>query len=89
MVDFEHRSAIKSQALVDFIADSTLAAFDTTLQFEESTWTVQCDGALGTAGTGIAAILKPPKGPKLCHAARLEFLTTNNIAKYEVVPYEG
>ena len=61
------------------------AAFDTTLQFEESTWTVQCDGALGTAGTGIAAILKPPKGPKLCHAARLEFLTTNNIAKYEAV----
>jgi hypothetical protein len=33
VVDFEHRSAIKSQALADFIADWTPAAFDTTLQF--------------------------------------------------------
>ena len=31
VVDFEHRSAIKSQALVDFIADWTPAAYDTTI----------------------------------------------------------
>ena len=31
VVDFEHRSAIKSQALADFIVDWTPAAFDTTL----------------------------------------------------------
>ena len=37
------------------------------------------------AGAGIATILTPPKGPKLRYAARLEFLTTNNIAKYEAV----
>ena len=37
------------------------------------------------AGARIAAILTPLKGPKLCYAARLEFLTTNNIAKYEAV----
>jgi ribonuclease HI len=36
-------------------------------------------------GAGIAAILMPPKGPKLRYAARLEFLTTNNIAEYEVM----
>jgi hypothetical protein len=34
---------------------------------------------------GIAAILIPPKGPKLRYAARLKFLTTNNIVKYETV----
>jgi ribonuclease HI len=34
---------------------------------------------------GIAAILMPPKGPKLRYAARLKFLTTNNIAEYEAV----
>ena len=47
-IDFEHRSAIKSQALADFIADWTPSADDTTLQFEEPTWTVwtvNCDGA--------------------------------------------
>ena len=36
-------------------------------------------------GVGIAAILTPPKGPKLCYVAKLEFLTTNNIAQYEAV----
>ena len=47
VVDFKHRSIIKLQALVDFIAYWTLAAFDTTIQFEEPTWTVHCDGAWG------------------------------------------
>jgi ribonuclease HI len=37
------------------------------------------------SGAGMAAILMPLKGPKLCYAARLEFLTTNNIAEYEAV----
>jgi ribonuclease HI len=37
------------------------------------------------AGVGIAAILSPPKGPRLRYASRLEFPTTNNIAKYEAV----
>jgi len=45
VVDFEHRSAIKSEALVDFIANWTPAAYDTTTQFEEPIWTVHCDGA--------------------------------------------
>jgi hypothetical protein len=35
VVDFEHRSAIKCQVLVDFIADWTPIAYDTTTQFEE------------------------------------------------------
>ena len=85
MVDFEHRSAIKSQALANIIAYWTLAVFNTTIQFEEPTWTVHCDGARGMTGVGIVAVLMPPKGPKLCYAARLEFPMTNNIAEYETV----
>ena len=85
VVDFKHRLTIKSQALADFIMDWTPVAFDTTIQFEEPTWTVHCDGAWGMASVGIAAILTPPKGPKLRYAAKLEFLTTNNIAEYEAV----
>lgn len=30
VIDFEHRSAIKSQVIADFIADWTPSAFDTT-----------------------------------------------------------
>jgi hypothetical protein len=45
VVDFKHRSTIKSQALADFIMEWIPAAFDTTIQFEEPTWTMHCDGA--------------------------------------------
>ena len=45
VVDFKHRSSIKSQVLTDFIVDWTLVAFDTTLQFKEPNWTMHCDGA--------------------------------------------
>ena len=85
VVDFEHRSAIKSQALVDFIADWTPAAYDTTLQFKEPTWTMHYDGSWGMTDVGITAILTPLKGPKLRYAARLEFLMNNNIAEYEAM----
>lgn len=35
IIDFEHRSVIKSQALVYFIADWTSSAFDTIVKFQE------------------------------------------------------
>ena len=85
VVEFKHRSAIKSQALIDFITDWTPVAYDTTIQFEEPIWTVHCDRAWGMNGEGIAVILTPPKRPNLRYARRLEFLTTNNIAEYEAV----
>lgn len=85
VVDFKHRFAIKSQALADFIADWTPSADDTTIQFEEPVWVVHCDGAWGSSGAGIAAILTPPSGLKLWYAARLKFLSTNNTAEYEAV----
>lgn len=85
IVDFEHRSAIKSQALADFITDWTPSTFETTVKFEEPEWTVYCDGAWGTAGAGVSAILTPPSGLRLRYAARLQFLSTNNTAEYKVV----
>ena len=60
-------------------------AFDTVLQFKEPIWTVHCDGAWRMLGTKILAVLTTPAGPKLCYAAQLEFLTTNNVAKYEAM----
>jgi len=63
-------------------------ADDTTLQFEEPTWTVwtvNCDSAWCVKGAGIAAVLEPPCGPKIRYAARLRFPTTNNAAEYEAL----
>ena len=46
---------------------------------------MHCDRAWGMSGAGISAILTLPNGTKLRYIARLEFLTTNNIAEYEAV----
>jgi hypothetical protein len=45
VVDFEKRSAIKSQVLADFIADWTEPASYTEGPVIESSWQVYCDGA--------------------------------------------
>jgi ribonuclease HI len=43
------------------------------------------DGAWGSAGAEIAAILTLPSGIKLRYAARLKFQCTNNSAEYEAI----
>ena len=59
-IDFEWRTAIKSQVLVDFIIDWTSPTFKEEPTIE--TWIVHCDGAWCNDGVGIAAILEAPSG---------------------------
>jgi hypothetical protein len=58
-VDFERRSAIKSQVLADFVVDWTSPTHN--LDEEMLTpWVVQCDGAWCHKGVGISAVLTSP-----------------------------
>jgi hypothetical protein len=55
VVDFERRSAIKSQVLADFVVDWT----SPTQNFEENApepWILQCDGAWCYKGVGISVV---------------------------------
>jgi ribonuclease HI len=84
VIDFEKRIAIKSQVLVDFIADWIELSSYTEGTVIDTPWQVYCDRA------GAAAILKSPLGIKLRYTARLQFIAeadkcSNNIAEYEVV----
>ena len=54
-IDFEKRTAIKSQVLADFVVDWTSPTFDTEAPIEP--WTVHCDGAWCNEGVGVAAII--------------------------------
>jgi hypothetical protein len=45
VVDFEKRSAIKSQILADFMAEWTEPSSETEEAMAESPWLVHCDGA--------------------------------------------
>jgi ribonuclease HI len=90
VIDFEKRSAIKLQVLIDFIANWIETSSYTKGTIIETPWQVYCNGAWGVSGAGAVAILKSPSGIKLKYAARLQFKTemdkcSNNIAEYEVV----
>jgi hypothetical protein len=83
VINFIARSAIKSQVLVDFVADWTPSIPKGDPIFLEPVWEVQCDGAYCHLGSATAVVLKSPSGIKLCYALRLNCDNcTNNMAEY-------
>jgi ribonuclease HI len=80
------RTTIKSQALVDFMADWTpLATPPAANQHQKNTmtWTIYTDGAWGHLGSGASTIIHAPSGLQTKYAIKLEFQATNNVAEYE------
>ena len=83
-IDFVPRSAIKSQVLVDFVADWTPSAPSQNPPVIEVIWQLECDRAYCKNSSGASAILTAPSGTQLKYAARLDFPGyTNNVAEYE------
>jgi ribonuclease HI len=90
VIDFEKRSAIKSQVLADFIADWTESSSYTEGIVIDMLWQVYCDRAWGVSGAGAAVILKSLLSIRLRYVARLQLTTeadkcSNKIVEYEVV----
>ena len=77
------RTAIKSQALVDFINDWT------ELQMPEEkpdiTWTIHFDGSKQLEGSGAGVVLTSPRGDKFSYVLRVMFPCSNNAAEYEAL----
>lgn len=48
-------------------------------------WTINTDGSSTKDAEGVEVILRSSKGDILKYAARLQFPTTNNEAKYEAL----
>jgi hypothetical protein len=69
VIYFEKRSAIKSQVLIDFIADWTEPSSYTKGTVVDTSWQVYCDGAWRVSRVGAITILKSPSGIKLRYAA--------------------
>jgi hypothetical protein len=87
VVDFEKRSAIKSQVLVDFIANWTEPSGHIEGTVLKTPWQVHCDGARGAfSRAGATAILMSPSGIMLRYIVPLQFTAeidkcSNNIAR--------
>jgi hypothetical protein len=88
IVDFERRSAIKLQVLVDFVVDWTSPTQNSDKEIP-TPWIVQCDGAWCHKGVGISAVVTFPAGVVIRYAARLIFAnnehSTNNTTEYEAL----
>jgi ribonuclease HI len=90
VVDFEKRSAIKSQVLADFVVDWTEPSSYTDGSVIDTPLQVYCDRAWGSFGAEAVAILISPSGIKLRYATHLQFTIeidkcNKNIAEYEAV----
>ncbi|XP_075649778.1 uncharacterized protein LOC142620264 [Castanea sativa] len=82
-IEYHPRTAIKAQALVDFIAEFTLPEDDRP-DDETKLWTIQTDGSSAKKrGGGVGVIINTPDGEKLRYGVQLKFPTTNNEAEYE------
>ncbi|GKV31526.1 hypothetical protein SLEP1_g40206 [Rubroshorea leprosula] len=76
-------SAIRAQALADFIVECTPGNSIPTL--EPNDWTLYVDGASSSKGSGAGALLIGPDGYRSEHALKFNFDATNNMAEYEAL----
>ncbi|XP_050280380.1 uncharacterized protein LOC126721382 [Quercus robur] len=83
-IRYQPRSAIKAQALADFIAEFT-PCYEDLGEGEYNKWVVHVDGSSTLYAGGIGVVLQSPEGDKLKYKARLQYQTTNNEAEYEAL----
>ena len=92
-IEYVPRTAIKSQALANFVADFSpdleeKATYEVNLLTEQTrsgTWTIYTDGASNARGIGLGLVLKSPQGNNIVHTVSCEFSSTNNEAEYEAL----
>ncbi|XP_073120892.1 uncharacterized protein [Henckelia pumila] len=77
-IQYEPRSAIKAQALADFLAEMRHVG-------AEDLWKVYVDGSSNNEGCGVGVFLISPRGDEIRLTVSLDFRASNNEAEYEAV----
>jgi ribonuclease HI len=80
-LSFAPRKAIKSQALVDFLAEWTDTQLPTA-PIQPELWTMYFDGSLMKTGAGAGLLFISPLGKHVRYIQRLHFPASNNVAEY-------
>jgi len=78
------RKAIKSQALVDFIAEWTDSQLPPA-QVQAKLWTMYFNGSLMKTGAGAGLLFISPLGVHMRNVIRIHFAASNNVAEYEAL----
>ena len=97
-IKFKPRTAIKAQALADFVVECTINDQEVGGQDKEDEvpekekeqtpkeyWVLNFDGASKTNSSGAGLVLQSPEGFIVEYAIKLDFPTTNNEAEYEAL----
>ncbi|XP_066385037.1 uncharacterized protein [Miscanthus floridulus] len=83
-IRYSPRTAIKSQALIDFVAEWTevqLPTPDVTHEY----WTMYFDGSVMAPDLGVGVVLISPDESRLRYAILLHFSASNNAVEYEAL----
>ncbi len=83
-IDFKPRTAIKSQALVDFMAEWRENQLPTPTVRPEH-WVMYFDGSLNLEGAGAGVLLISPTGEQLKYVLQIFWKVSNNEAEYEAL----
>ena len=83
-ISFKPLTAIKAQALSDFMAEWTKAQLPDGVT-EPKFWTIYFDGSLQLQGVGAGVVVVSPKGEKFKYILQLHFPASNNVAEYEAL----
>uniref|UniRef100_A0A2N9FAG7 RNase H type-1 domain-containing protein n=1 Tax=Fagus sylvatica TaxID=28930 RepID=A0A2N9FAG7_FAGSY len=82
-VDYHPRTAIKAQALVDFIVEFTHPDPEEEMEVEERYWTIKTDRSSTKEWGRVGVVLISPEGDHFEYVVQLHFPTNNNKAEYE------
>jgi hypothetical protein len=83
-IEFRPRTAIKTQALVDFISEWTKHQVPESPEAVE-VWKMYFDGSLRLQGAGAGILFIAPGGDQLKYALQLLFPASNNAVEYEAL----
>jgi ribonuclease HI len=83
-IDFKPRTAIKSQALVDFMAEWQENQVPTPVDKPEH-WAMYFDGSLKLDGGGAEVLFISPRGEQLKYVLQILWQVSNNEAEYEAL----
>jgi hypothetical protein len=83
-VTYAPRSVIKSQVLIDFVAEWTEMQTPPAL-IEHETWTMYFDGSVMKEGADVGLVFISPLGVRMEYMVQLHFPASNNDAEYKAL----
>jgi hypothetical protein len=83
---YEPRTAIKAQALSNFVAEWTETQTPPR-ERELEYWTINFDGSLQLQGIGAGILVTSPKGENFKYVLQMHFPASNNATEYEALLY--